>query len=212
MDHQLETIEVASGAFIGWAAGPGQVVRGYVTHYSADGGTDFVGRVCPLLSVELTEPAYSVNKDGARSDFTAGDEVSITCGQANLKRTIQGGRLQPGDYIELTYADTQKAANGTVKVFRLGVARQARPLPDAPSAVTPPSPASQVGGQPTAPANPPVSTPAVAPASAPAPAAPASTDTPIAKAKALAALGMTAEQIAPQLGLDVTVVATLLAA
>jgi hypothetical protein len=50
--------------------------------------------------------------------------------------------------------------------------------------------------------------PAQVPATpAPAPAA----TTPVAQAKSLAALGLTAEQIAPQLGLDVSVVAILLA-
>ena len=52
------------------------------------------------------------------------------------------------------------------------------------------------------------------PAQPPAPAQPVANaaDTPAAKAKSLAALGLTAEQIAPQLGLDPTVVAMLIAA
>jgi len=77
----------------------------------------------------------------------------------------------------------------------------------------------EVGGQPT-PTAAPVSAPAAQPVSAPAPAptptaapaaAPAAT-TPAAQAKSLAALGLTAEQIAPQLGLDISVVQVLLAA
>lgn len=74
-----------------------------------------------------------------------------------------------------------------------------------------------VGGQPVA-APQPVSAPAAQPTSAPAPApvapaaAPTGGDTPLVKAKALHALGMSPEQIAPQLGLDVTVVAALIAA
>lgn len=69
------------------------------------------------------------------------------------------------------------------------------------------------GGQPaTAPQ--PVSTPAAQPASAPTPTAPPAlpADTPAAKAKSLHALGLTPEQIAPQLDLDPTVVAMLIAA
>jgi hypothetical protein len=79
-----------------------------------------------------------------------------------------------------------------------------------------------VGGQP-APYTAPVSAPAPAPVSAPVPLAPvpvapapvaaaAPAATPAQTAKSLAALGMTAEQIAPQLGLDVNVVAMLIAA
>lgn len=70
----------------------------------------------------------------------------------------------------------------------------------------------QVGGQP-APAAAPVSAPAPQPRSAPAPApaAPAAGN-PAAQAKALAAIGWTAEQIGPQLGLEPSVVAILLAA
>ncbi len=75
-----------------------------------------------------------------------------------------------------------------------------------------------IGGQPTAPVTPPLSVPAAQPVSAPAPApvaappAAAPAATPASTAKSLAALGMTAEQIAPQLGLDVNVVAMLIAA
>lgn len=76
-----------------------------------------------------------------------------------------------------------------------------------------------VGGQPVAqPAAP--SIPAAAPVSAPTPAVTPpvaqpvanAADTPAGKAKSLAALGLTPEQIAPQLGLDPTVVAMLIAA
>lgn len=129
MSHPaLEQITVASGAFIGWAPQPGQKIKGYVTDYDATGGTDFNGGVVPQFGVELTEPAYSVNKDGERFDFTAGEQVAITAGQANLKRTINGGRLAVGDYIELEYASTEKGSKGTVKIFSLGVARGARPV------------------------------------------------------------------------------------
>ena len=142
---QLETINVPAGAYIGWAPNPGQVVKGYVTEYQIAGATDFAGAACPLLSIELTEAAYSVNKDLQRTDFGAGEQINITCGQANLKRNVQAANLLPGDYIELTYKETTKTANGTVKIFALGVARQARPVANAPHTVTPPAPAAAPG-------------------------------------------------------------------
>lgn len=66
-----------------------------------------------------------------------------------------------------------------------------------------------VGGQPAAPAAPPVSTPAPAPASAPAPAAPAD---PAAQVRQLIALGLPDDRIAAATGLDESVIATFRAA
>lgn len=190
MSRELETIEVAAGAYIGWAAAPGQKIAGYVTYYDPKGGTDFGGNPCPLLSVELTEAAYSVNKDGARADFDAGEEISITAGQANLKRTVVAGNLNPGDYLELVYHDTAKSANGTVKLFKLGVARNARPVGDAPAVIAPPAPA-----------------PVAAPAPAPQPAAAGLSAA--EKAKQLIGLGLPDDSIAAATGLDVSVIAVL---
>lgn len=198
--YEMETVEVAAGAYIGWAGAPGQKIAGYVTYYDPKGGSDFGGNVCPLLSVELTEAAYSVNKDGHRDDFGAGEVISITAGQANLKRTITAGNLALGDYIELVYHDTAKSANGTVKLFKLGVARGARPVQDAPHAVQ--APAGSVGGQPTQPAAPPLSAPATQPASAPAPTGVDVGD----KARQLIALGLSDDQIAAATGLDASVI------
>lgn len=182
--YQMETVEVAAGAYIGWAGTPGQTIAGYVTYYDPKGGTDFAGGVCPLLSVELTEAAHSVNKEGARADFLAGEEISITAGQANLKRTIIAGALTPGDYIELAYHDTAKSANGVVKLFKLGVARNARPVSDAPHAVQAPQ----------------QDTPAPAPTPA---------ENPKDKVKQLLALGLPDDAIATATGLDASVVAIL---
>ena len=137
--HNLETINVPAGAYIGWAPNPGQVVKGYVTEYAPLGATDFAGAACPLLSVELTEPTWSVNKNMERTDFPTGEAVNITCGQANLKRNVQAANLTPGDYIELAFTETAKTANGTVKLFKLGVARQARPAITGVHAVAPPA-------------------------------------------------------------------------
>jgi len=135
--------------------------------------------------------------------------------------------------------DAVKAAGGATAgvVLRVGATLTATFTGEAPSKAGSPTklyayqivPAAlaaidQVGGQPTpgvapvsAPAPQPVSAPVPVPVAAPAPvaqlvAAPVSAATPAQQAKSLAALGMTAEQIAPQLGLDPTVVAMLIAA
>ena len=50
------------------------------------GGTNFAGDVCPQLSVELTEPAASFTKDGARTDFAAAELVVLNCGQGSRRR------------------------------------------------------------------------------------------------------------------------------
>lgn len=81
------------------------------------------------------------------------------------------------------------------------------PTPVAQQASTSVAPAGQYVTDQRAQPAPPAATPAP---SAPPATAPAGGDTPVAKAKALHALGLTAEQIAPQLGLDPSVVAILL--
>lgn len=117
--------------------------------------------------------------------------------------------LVPGATFTATFTGTQPSDYGSpTKLYTYQI------VPAAAAAL------DQVGGQPSQqPAAP--SQPAPAPVSAPAPAAPApaqpapaaptaSGPSPTEQAKQLAALGMTAEQIAPQLGLDATVVQMLL--
>lgn len=118
--------------------------------------------------------------------------------------------LVPGATFTATFTGTQPSDFGSpTKLYTYQI------VPAATAAL------DQVGGQPvqqpaapSAPAAAPVSAPAPQPA--PAPAAPAAPATPVAgptpaeQAKQLAALGMTAEQIAPQLGLDPGVVQMLI--
>lgn len=144
-NFSFSDVDVPQGAYIGWADVPGQVVTGKVLSFDLEGGTDFAGKVCPQLEVELIEPAYSVNKAGARTDFGAGEFVVITCGLANLKRNIRAADPHPGDVIKLTYSETASSANGTVKIFRTQIARgaagqseRAATAPQAPAPVTAP--------------------------------------------------------------------------
>lgn len=152
---QAEEVEVVGGAFIGWDDKPGQVVAGKVLVHDPVGGTDFNGGKCPLLSIELLDATYSVNKAGQRTDFAAGDLVNITAGQANLKRTIAQASPQRGDLLRLELVGTEKVDKGTVKLFKARVLRgqgetaapASAPVASAPAAA-PAAPASPNGAPP----------------------------------------------------------------
>lgn len=122
-NYTFETVTVPQGAFIGWHESPGQVVTGKVLSYDAAGGQDFNGGRCPQIVLELVEAASSFSKSGERSDFAAGEMVTITAGQANLKRGILAASPVTGDVLRITYARQERTANGTVKVFELQIAR-----------------------------------------------------------------------------------------
>jgi hypothetical protein len=138
-----EEVNVPRGAFIGWGSQIGQHVTGRVLEYNPTGGTNFAGDVCPQLSVELTEPAASFTKDGARTDFAAAELVVLNCGQVSLKRAVKAADPSPGDLVKIELSSLVKTANGTVKEFSIRIARtgQAKPQPQqfqaAPAAVAP---------------------------------------------------------------------------
>lgn len=122
---EIAEIEVPRGSFIGWGDRAGQHVTGKVLSYSENGGTNFANEPCPQISVELTEQAASFNKAGERTDFPAGELVTINAGLANLLRAVRTAALNPGDLVKITLADFEKTANGTVKIFSIKVARGA---------------------------------------------------------------------------------------
>lgn len=201
--YELEKIEAASGLFVGWADHPGQVVKGYVTTYSADGGEDFNQNPCPQMSVELTEAVTSYSQKGS-INLEPGDEVTITCGQSNLQRTVKSAKLTPGDYVELAFVSNERSANGrTFKKFDLGIARNARAVNSVVHTVLAPRamPAA-ARPAPVAPA------PAVSPQTAPV----APVSDPTDKIKALIAGGMDDYFIAAQTGEDADVIAAIRAA
>jgi hypothetical protein len=126
-----EEITVPKGAYIGWGNKPGQHVTGKVLEYAPDGGTDFAGNRCPSVAIELTEKAASVNKEGVRTDFDTGEIVQLNAGQVSLKRALRAADPSPGDLVKITLDNLVKTANGTVKEFRIQIARGAASKPAA---------------------------------------------------------------------------------
>ncbi len=124
-NYQFEHVDVPAGSYVGWGPNPGQVVTGKVLSFDAAGGTDFNGGACPQVSMELLEPAVSINKQGDQTQFPAGDLVVISGGQANLKRALNAANLSTGDVVKITYSSTTRPATGPGKLFDVAVARGA---------------------------------------------------------------------------------------
>jgi len=120
-----ETVDVPRGAYIGWGNKKGQHVTGTVLDYDTQGGTDFGGRTCPQLEVELTERAASFDKEGDRTNFEPGEVVMLTCGQVSLKRAVKKADPARGDLLKITLENLVKVSNGTVKEFGIQIARGA---------------------------------------------------------------------------------------
>jgi len=122
---EWEDIEVPRGAYISWGNKPGQHVTGRVVDYNPMGGNDFNDQPCPQVAIELTEPAISMNKEGQRSDFDAGELVQLNAGQVSLKRALRAADPSPGDLVKITLSDLVKTSKGTVKEFSIKIARGA---------------------------------------------------------------------------------------
>lgn len=136
-----ESVDVPAGSYIGWGTEPGQTVIGKVLTFNMTGGTDFSGAPCPELQLELIEPAYSMNKDGQRFDYDAGQLVNINAGGANLKRGVTAAQPSPGDLIKIALEKLEPLSGGrSVKVFAIYIARGAGKSTAAPAAAPPPQP------------------------------------------------------------------------
>lgn len=122
---EWEEVTVPKGAYISWGTKAGQHVTGKVLEYSIDGGSDFAGNRCPSVAIELTEPAASINKEGERTDFDAGEIVQLNAGQVSLKRALRAADPSTGDLVKITLENLVKTANGTVKEFGIKIARGA---------------------------------------------------------------------------------------
>ena len=133
-----EDIDIPKGAFIGWGNTKGQHVTGKVLEYGDAAGEDTKGNVCPQVTVELIEAAASFDKLGNRTDFPAGELVSLTCSQIQLKRGIKAAALEPGDLVRISLDDVRVLPNNgnTLKEFSIKVKRGAG------GPVTRPAPAS----------------------------------------------------------------------
>lgn len=121
-----EDVEAPVGQFISWGTKKGQHVTGEVLDYDETGGNDFGNNPCPLLEVKLSEKAASINKDGERVDYPAGEIVMLSCGQASLKRKVKRANLKRGDLVKITLSDMLKVSNGTLKEFTVQVDRSNR--------------------------------------------------------------------------------------
>jgi hypothetical protein len=126
-DNEWEDVVVPQGTFIGWGE-IGQQVTGYVLGYDETGGVDYNKQPCPQLVIELTEPCINFRKEGTEKEkIAAGEFVTITCGQANLKRNIRAAALEVGNLVRVIFESTYKADLGTGKSFKVQVNRSARP-------------------------------------------------------------------------------------
>ena len=129
-----EEIDVPRGAYIGWGNKPGQHVTGKILEYSIDGAADFYNKPCPALTIELTEPAASYNKEGDRTDHAPNELVQLSAGQVSLKRALRAADPNPGDLVKITLENIIKGAgknNGDVKEFGIKIARGAASKPAA---------------------------------------------------------------------------------
>src|SRR5215217_5818760 len=127
--YNWEDVNVPRGAFISWGTTVGQFVCGKILSYDPTGGTDYKGNPCPQLAVELIESAASINKEGVRTDYPAGELVVLNCGQVSLKRAVQTAAANPGldvgNVVKITLENLARTQNGEVKEFAIKVARGA---------------------------------------------------------------------------------------
>ena len=140
-EPQWEEVEVPRGAYISWGDKVGQHVTGRVLDFDEQGGTDFNGNPCPQVSIELTAAAASINKQGQRTDYPAGELVVLNCGQVGLKRAVRAASLGSGDLVKIELVNLVKVDKGTVKEFSIKVARgqrQPATVPAAAADATPP--------------------------------------------------------------------------
>lgn len=112
-------IEVPQGQFIGWGK-IGQTVTIDVLDYDDKGGTDFNGNPCPIVTGTLMDDAVSYRDKGTtKVQLRAGELVSVTCGQANLRKGIKLCDPQRGDLVRLTFTETYETAKGDGKVIEV---------------------------------------------------------------------------------------------
>lgn len=117
---EWEDVLPQRGSFIGWSNEPGQHITGKVLDVGT--GNDMNNNPVPELTIELTEPGFSFAK-GQRTDHEVGTLVTVTCGQANLKKNIIAARLQAGDFVKITLDRLFKTERGNAKIFDVKVRR-----------------------------------------------------------------------------------------
>ena len=119
-----EDVDVPEGgSFISFGNKVGQHVTGAVIDYREDGATNLKGNPCPLVIVRLTEKAASINKDGDRTDYDAGETVNVSCGPAGLDRAVRAAQLKRGDLTKISLVELIPVTKGKFKKFGIKVAR-----------------------------------------------------------------------------------------
>jgi hypothetical protein len=126
----FKTVDIPQGTFIGWGK-KGQTVTVKTLSFDPIGGSDFNRNPCPQLVGTLVEACDNYKDKGtAHETLAAGELVTVTAGQANLKRGLMAADPKPGDLVRMTYTDTYKTAQGEGKVIQVEIA------PGTPDAVT----------------------------------------------------------------------------
>jgi hypothetical protein len=127
---EFQDVDIPQGAFIGWGK-QGQTVTVTVASFDPTGGSDFNNNPCPLLVGTLTEAADNYRDQGTTHEqLDAGELVTITAGQANLKRGLLAADPKPGDIVRMIFTDTYKTASGTGKTIKVQIARSPAPVGD----------------------------------------------------------------------------------
>lgn len=167
-----ETIDVPRGTFYGWSSNPNsagkQRIIGEVMQFSYDGGTDFNGHACPQLSLIVSEPTLSFNKQEEFKKIPAGELVVMTCGTVNLANAVLAANLKPGDTVMITLTGFTQVDKGTAKQFDIKVKRgSGKPQSNQQRAATPPPPPPPQPQDPWGNGAPPAQQPAMAAAAPP---------------------------------------------
>lgn len=116
---EWKKVDVPQGRFIGWGK-KGQQVTIDVLDYQPNGGTDFNNNQCPLVTGTLVDDCDNYTDKGTKHErLKAGELVSVTCGQANLRKGMLACDPKRGDLVRLTYTDTYTASKGEGKVIEV---------------------------------------------------------------------------------------------
>lgn len=120
---EFQKVEVPVGAFIGWAAkptSPPQQVTIEVLNFDQTGGRTFNSESCPQLTGTLVEDAVSYRDKGTtKVTLKAGEMVSVTGAQANLRKGLLQADPARGDLIRLTHTENYATAQGDGKVIEV---------------------------------------------------------------------------------------------
>lgn len=125
--YNFEPITAVGGSdFFAWGNDPGQILVGIIRAYDPVGGQTFNGDPCPQLELELVEPVRSIASSGAYSEHAKGEMITLTAGQASLKRLLSATPLpMVGDVIRIHFDSKVKTASGgMMKHFDVQIARQ----------------------------------------------------------------------------------------